>query len=288
MARGRAGLTEQELAELTEQLAGGKRPRVQLSGPHFPVEATGTVVRIGSPELDGPDFIRVRVKVNGMTDELAFSPAELRRPGKPAARKSTAARGRTARAGRPAAAGARTAARSDGPAVPTSGVARADAAGAGSPADVDQTDAPADGTPAKTAPPTRTAPPAKAAASRTAAPAKTTAPAPRRAAAPAGPVARRAAAGKGPTVTLTIASAGPAWTLTATRGAKNLAKAVPLPPGVVSAIAELLDQPGLSEAIGDINDVALAEAQARAERLRAELDELEAVLATHRSPSRRR
>ena len=82
MARTKAGLTEPDIAALRQQLADGKRPRVQLSGPHFPVEAAGTVVRIGSPETDGADYLRVRVKVNGMTDELAFAPGELslRRP----------------------------------------------------------------------------------------------------------------------------------------------------------------------------------------------------------------
>jgi hypothetical protein len=88
-------------------------------------------------------------------------------------------------------------------------------------------------------------------------------------------------------VTVTLASSGPAWTLTVTRGAKSLAKSVPLPPGLVTAVADLLDQPALSAAVSEINDVALAEAQARAEQLRAELDQLEAVLATHRAPRRR-
>lgn len=85
-------------------------------------------------------------------------------------------------------------------------------------------------------------------------------------------------------VTFTVASSGAAWALVATRGSKNVVKNVPLAPGVVDALAELLDQPALTEAIGEINDAALAEAQARAEQLRAELSQLEAVLATHHRP----
>jgi len=296
MARGKAGLTEQELTELTEQLAAGKRPRVQLSGPHFPVETTGTVVRVGSAELDGPDFVRVRVKVNGMTDELAFSPAELRRPGKPAGR--PAAHGKAAGSARTAAAGAKATARSDGPAGPAPDAAPGDGVRPVPRTAPEQAAVPAEATPAGSPASAKTAPvkaaPAKTGAGRTPSgrtgsaasqPAAGDPSVRRRPSGSAAPAARRPAAGKGPAVTLTIASAGPSWTLTATRGAKNLAKAVPLPPGVVSAVAELLDQPGLSEAIGEINDVALAEARARAEQLRAELDELEAVLATHRSPS---
>jgi hypothetical protein len=53
---------------------------------------------------------------------------------------------------------------------------------------------------------------------------------------------------------------------------------------VVSAVADLLSQSALSDAVSEINDAALAEARARAEQLRAELDQLEAVLALHRRP----
>ena len=61
-------------------------------------------------------------------------------------------------------------------------------------------------------------------------------------------------------------------------------RAVPVPPGTITALAELLDQAALIEAVAEINETALAEAQDRAEQLRAELAQLEAVLATHRSP----
>ena len=52
----------------------------------------------------------------------------------------------------------------------------------------------------------------------------------------------------------------------------------------MTAIAELLGQPGVSEAVAEINEAARLQAQQRAEQLRAELHDLEAVLATHRAP----
>lgn len=243
------GLSDDEISAIREQLAAGKRPRVQLSGPHFPVGSTGTVVRVGQPDTDGPDYLRVRVKVDNRTDELAFGPTELRVPGRPA-RKS---------AGR-------------GPAGPAARKAPVKAAPAG--------ETPATSQPVKS-PPATTLPvksmPAKATPAATP---------PAKAAPATSPPAKAARRRTGPAqkVTFTVASAGASWALTATRGSKNVAKNVPLPPGVVSALAELLGQPGLSEAVGEINDAALAEAQARADQLRAELSQLEAVLATHSRP----
>lgn len=72
-----SGLTDEDVARLRSQLGEGRRPRVALSGPQFEAGAAGTVVRIGDPAVDGADFLTVRVKVNGVTDELAFAPTEL-------------------------------------------------------------------------------------------------------------------------------------------------------------------------------------------------------------------
>src|ERR1700712_82124 len=72
-----SGLPEEDVARLRSQLDEGRRPRVALSGPQFEAGASGSVVRIGDPAVDGADFLTVRVKVNGVTDELAFAPAEL-------------------------------------------------------------------------------------------------------------------------------------------------------------------------------------------------------------------
>ena len=85
-------------------------------------------------------------------------------------------------------------------------------------------------------------------------------------------------------MSFTVSSSGASWTVGASRGNRALARNIALPPGVVTALAELIGQPALTEAVSEINDAALAEARTRAQQLRAELDQLEAVLATHRRP----
>ncbi len=61
-------------------------------------------------------------------------------------------------------------------------------------------------------------------------------------------------------------------------------KKTPLSPGVVAAVAALLNQPGVEDAVAAVNDTARGEAEARAEKLRAELAEVEAVLISHHRP----
>jgi uncharacterized protein YqcC (DUF446 family) len=52
----------------------------------------------------------------------------------------------------------------------------------------------------------------------------------------------------------------------------------------VTAIATLLEQQAITQAVAEVNETALAEARERAAQLRAELAELDALLAAHRSP----
>src|SRR6185437_12640132 len=85
------GLTDQDVQRLRDQLADGRRPRVQLSGSQFADAPSATVVRIGDPAVDGSDYLTVRVKVNGVLDELAFAPAELQLGRRPAAAEPAAA-----------------------------------------------------------------------------------------------------------------------------------------------------------------------------------------------------
>jgi len=61
-------------------------------------------------------------------------------------------------------------------------------------------------------------------------------------------------------------------------------KKTPVSPGVVAAVAALLNQTGVEDAVAVVNDTARGEAEARAEKLRAELAEVEAVLTSHRRP----
>lgn len=277
-----SGLTEAEVARLRGQLDAGRRPRVALSGPQFEAGASGSVVRIGDPAVDGADFLTVRVKVNGVTDELAFAPSELSIGGrtrsadgtKPAAAKPAAAKPAAAK---PAAAkAART-----GPArtAQSSAVASPSPAASGQIREAPDKAAPV---PAGPDPAATSAQPAGSAAP-TEQPARTTAvPAP----APAGGTGtgRRRKAPAAPAVSVTISSTGASWSVSASRGARTIAKNVPVTPGVVTAVADLLGQPSLAEAVAEINETARLQAEQRAEQLRAELSDLEAMLATHRAP----
>jgi hypothetical protein len=98
--------------------------------------------------------------------------------------------------------------------------------------------------------------------------------------------ATRAARRSAPTppVTITIASTGVSWTVSAQRGQRAVLKNAPVPPGVIAAVAALLNQPLVDEAVAAVNDTARVEAEARAEQLRAELAQVEAILHSHRRP----
>lgn len=95
------GLTDEQIAQLRNEVGAGKSPRVRISGSQFD---SGTVRSVGDPAADGDDFVTVRVKVDGVTDDLRFAPRELSRgkeaPAKRPATKSappTRARATTAR-----------------------------------------------------------------------------------------------------------------------------------------------------------------------------------------------
>lgn len=211
------GLTADQLGELRARVDGGGRARVVLSGSQFPPASTGTVVRIGDPSVDGEDYVTVRVRLGGVIDELAFSPAELALPGRK-------------EAGAPA---------KDAP-TRRSAKTPAEAAMPGE---------------AKTSTVSR---PARSTASRRA-------PAPQR-------------------VTVTISSDDADWAVSAQRGTRSVLRKTPVPPGVIAAVARLLDKPAVTEAVAAVNDTSREQAEARAEQLRAELAGLEAVLDSHRLP----
>jgi hypothetical protein len=246
------GLDDAQVAHLRQTIADGRQPRVRVTGPQFPVATTGTVVRVGDPVRDGADFVMVRIKVGGVSDELGFSPSEL----------SVVGRGR---AGAPLAeAGARASTQqTSAPRVRTSQPDQAVVVEAVA-------------LPAKRRGGKGTA--RRSAAATTTPPASPTVPT-RSKAATAG---RRAAAA--PAVTITIASAGSSWSVSASRGARAMVKKAPATPGVVTAIAALLNLQEVEGAVAAVNGAALGEAEARAEKLRAELAEIEAVLVSHQPP----
>jgi hypothetical protein len=246
--RRRSGLDDVQLSTLREQMLAGKTPRVAVSGPQFPEGTHGQIVRIGDRATDGNDFITVRVKVDRVTDELQFAPAELTStvPGaKPAPRPSAA--GRRSRA-------------TTAPKLPAA------------PSATSQPDTAR----------VETAKPAAVASSRPSKPAAASAASrPSAAAAPR----RRPTAGKpAKPVTITIASSGSDWAVSVQRGTRILVKHQAITPGAVSAVGQMLGNHELIEAISEINDAARFEAEERAAKLRAELDAVEAMLATHKAP----
>ena len=283
-----SGLTEEDVARLRSQLDAGRRPRVALSGPQFETGASGSVVRIGDPAVDGADFLTVRVKVNGVADELAFAPGELSIGRGPAAGSARAgsARAGSARAGSARAGSARDGSPSGGtrtakPAASNSPAAKP--AASDSPAAKPPTPPPGEGGESPAAVPNAAATgPASSQAAGSATPAA--APATQSAPASQATAGRRRKAPTAPAISVTISSTGASWSVSASRGARSIAKGVPVAPGVVTAVAELLDQPALSEAVAEINETARLQAEQRAEQLRAELSDLEAMLATHRTP----
>jgi hypothetical protein len=98
------------------------------------------------------------------------------------------------------------------------------------------------------------------------------------------PAARKAAPrpgkAKGPAaLTVTLAYADGEWTVAAVQGAKALAKPYVIRPAEALRMVSLVDVPGVQEAVEQIMSVERAEAEQQAQRLRAELAEIEARLA---------
>ena len=255
-----AGLDAAQVDKLRAAIASGGRPRVQLPAAQFGAGTTGTVLRVGDPAADGDDYVIVQVKVGGVTDELGFSPDELATPTRKRAAKQqpdpAPAPAPVTRAATPV----KTAPAKPAPAKP----------------------APAETAPAKNAKATPKAAPAKVEPTKAASHA-----APARAATANTASRRPSRSGRGssvPSVSINLASEGASWTLSAQRGPRTLLRKTPVMPGVVAAIAGLLEQPDLERSVAEVNDASRAEAEAHAERLRAELAEVEAVLSSHRRP----
>jgi len=99
------------------------------------------------------------------------------------------------------------------------------------------------------------------------------APAPRKAA------ARPAKSKPSASLTVTLAYAEGEWTLAAAQGSKALAKPYVIRPAEAMKMVQLVDVPGVQEAVEQILGAERAEAQAQADKLRAELAEIEARLA---------
>jgi hypothetical protein len=94
---------------------------------------------------------------------------------------------------------------------------------------------------------------------------------------PAGP--RKAARPKPPAgLTVTLAYGEGEWTVAANQGSKALAKPYVIKPAEALRMVSLVDVPGVHDAVEEIVTAARTDAQRQAERLRAELAEIEARL----------
>ncbi len=105
------------------------------------------------------------------------------------------------------------------------------------------------------------------------------APAPRKA------PARTAKPKPPPGLTVTLAYTDGEWTIAANQGTKALAKPYVVKPSEAMKLVSLVDVPGVQEAVEQIVAAERAEAEQQAERLRAELAEIEARLAELRDAS---
>jgi hypothetical protein len=109
---------------------------------------------------------------------------------------------------------------------------------------------------------------------------KSAPPAAEPAAAPAPRKAARAPKVKGPAgLTVTLAYGDGEWTVAAAQGAKTLARPYVIKPAEALRMVSLVDVPGVQEAVEQIVAAERADAEREAERLRAQLAEVESRLA---------
>ncbi|GAA3243711.1 hypothetical protein ACFO1B_31430 [Dactylosporangium siamense] len=240
------GLSTVELEQIRDTLAAGRKPKVVFTEAAGQIAGQlGQVVQLTDPELS-EEWVVVRFG----RDELPFSPADLKIAPKAAPARRT-------------------------PAVPapreeTSVPAPSTVEPSTDPAPVD-----AAAEPVPAAPPAEpvTAP----AETKEKEPVKESAgiPAPR-----ATPAKKAAPKPKAPAgLTVTLAYADGEWTVAANQGAKSLAKPYVIKASEALKMVGMLDVPGVHEAVEEIVSAARAEAESQAERLRAELAEIEARLA---------
>lgn len=235
------GLSTDELQVIRDGLAAGRKPRVQFTEAAGQIAGqVGQVVALADP-AESDEWVVVRFG----RDELPFSPGDLR----------VAPRGAAARKAAPAPVTV--------PAAPPAPEFVID----------------------KPVPPPRRAKVAAAAqvdkgveGAAAAAPARggdgVTAPAPRKAASARPGKAKPAAA-----LTVTLAYGDGEWTVAAAQGSKVLAKPYVIRPAEALRMVSLVDVPGVQEAVEQILTAERTEARQQAERLRAELAEVEARLA---------
>ncbi|UWZ33623.1 hypothetical protein Drose_20210 [Dactylosporangium roseum] len=248
------GLSTVDLEQIRDTLAAGRKPKVVFTAAAGQIAGQlGQVVALTDPELSD-EWVVVRFG----RDELPFSPADLAIAPKAPAKKAPAVP--APREEIPV------------PALSTAGATDVAAAPTG--------DAVAPG-------PAQDAPDARDAVSKSdkvekveVRPDKAETVEPAKPAAKSVPAKKAAARAKAPAgLTVTLAYADGEWTVAANQGAKALAKPYVIKAGEALKMVGMLDVPGVHEAVEDIVAAARAEAESQAERLRAELAEIEARLA---------
>jgi hypothetical protein len=267
MSTATRGLSIADVESIRETLAAGRRPRVLFTEAAGQIAGqVGQVVKLTDPDAS-EDFLVVRFG----RDELPFSPADLTIPPRgsgtaKAARTTAPSKDTTAK--QSSAADAPPA--EDGPASTARGTATPDPKPAGPPLlpSPREEQIPMPTSKAAAASPAVAEEPAAAPA----------APAPRKAAKQARP---KAPAG----LTVTLAYTDGEWTVAAHQGSKALAKPYVIKPTEAVKMVAMLDVAGVQEAVEAIVASERADAQQHAERLRAQLAEIEAKLAELGLPS---
>jgi len=284
------GLSTDELARIRDTLATGRKPKVVFTAAAGQIAGqVGQVVELTDPELS-EEWVVVRFG----HDELPFSPADLQLPAraKPTVRAAAALPAPLPGPREESSVPSPTTAPLNGAAArpaKTAKTAAAAAAAGAEPAKSEPVKAePVKAEPVKAQAPAKTTAekpaekPAEKAAAKPAEPPAASAPA---AAPPAAAKAPARKAGKPkapPSLTVTLTYAEGEWMVGATQGSKALVKPYVIKPAEALKMVSMLDVPGVHDAVDDIVSAARAEAEQQAERLRAQLADVESRLAVLR------
>ena len=261
------GLSTTDLVSLRTAVEAGRKPKVVFTSAAGQIAGQiGQIVRFDDPAAD--EWVVVRFG----RDELPFAPGDLQLPPpKPPRPKASAvsAPSPTTNGSTPVT----TAAHVSTPPAPVAAASMANTTArpvtaAASPA---SPPAPAPAKPAAAAagpaPKTGEAPGAAPTAS------------PAGAAAAKSRPARKPGGKRSPELTVTLGHHEGQWTVQASRGARVVVKPSPVRAADALKMVNLLDSPGVAEAVDEIVAAARAEAEDQAARLRRELAEVEAALA---------
>jgi hypothetical protein len=254
------GLSSTDLQSIRDTLAAGRKPKVMFTDAAGQIAGQfGQVIQLTDPAVSD-DWLVVRFG----RDELPFSPTDLQIPPRGSLTRRPAEQAQRTPQTVPAA-----------PPVPAPREEPTMPKAADRPADK-----PADKLTDKPIPDRAADRAAGDAAHEQSSP--TTPPTASPTASPAKPARRQGKPARpksGPALTVTLTYADGDWTVGATQGSKALAKPYVIRPAEALKMVSMLDVPGVQEAVEQIVSAERAEAQAQAERLRAELAEIEARLA---------